>query len=232
VTARRKVALAALALLATALPARADAVLDALRAEAARAEKVGFERTTRTVRQTDDGPRTSVQVDRFNPRAPASQQWTLLSVDGRAPTRREIAEHRKLVNALPVPGFYRLSAILAGEPSRSTDASGRTVYRWNSLPPRSMPTPGPDVSQRMAAEAVVEQVRGKPVLTSVRLFAPRPFPVMAVAKVNSFDLMNHYAEGSSGTPMLVSQTSSTDIAAPFGQGGRQQSQVNFRPLTP
>jgi hypothetical protein len=223
-----------LLLVALLLPgaAHADAVLDGLRAEAARAEKAGFERTTRTVKQTDDGPVTTIQVDRFNPRAPASQQWTLVSVDGRAPTRKEIADHRKLVNSLPVPGFYRLSAILAGEPSRTTDSRGRTIYRWDTLPPRSMPTPGPDVSSRMAAEAVVERVRGKPVLTSVRLFAPRPFPVMAVAKVNSFDLMNHYEEGSSGTPMLVSQTSNTDIAAPFGQGGRQQSQVRFRPLTP
>jgi hypothetical protein len=221
-----------LALMLSAGMAQADAVLAGLRAEAARAEKAGFERTTRTVKQTDDGPRTQVQVDRFNPRAPAAQQWSLLSVDGRAPTRKEINEHRKLVSSLPVPGFYRLSAILAGEPSKATDARGRMIYRWDSLPPRSMPTPGPDVSVKMAAEAVVERVRGRPVLTSVRLFAPKPFPVMAVARVNSFDLMNHYEEGSSGTPMLVSQTSTTDIAAPFGQGGRQQSQVSFRPLTP
>jgi hypothetical protein len=223
-----------LLLLLLPLPAvaNADSVLNGLRAEAARAEKSGFERTTRTVKQTDDGPVTQIQIDRFNPRAPAAQQWTLLSVDGRTPTRKEISEHRKLVSSLPVPGFYRLSAILAGEPSKSTEARGRTIYRWDSLPPRSMPTPGPDVSTRMAAEAIVERIRGRPVLTSVRLFAPKPFPVMAVAKVNSFDLMNHYAEGSGGTPMLVSQTSSTDIAAPFGQGGRQQSQVNFRPLTP
>jgi hypothetical protein len=222
----------ALVLLLSAETARADPVLNSLRAEASRAEKAGFERTTRSIRQTDDGPVTQIQVDRFNPRAPAAQQWTLLSVDGRAPTRKEINEHRKLVSSLPVPGFYRLSAILAGEPSKSTDARGRTVYRWDSLPPRSMPTPGPDVSTRMAAEAVVERVHGRPVLASVRLFAPRPFPVMAVAKVNSFDLMNNYAEGTGGTPMLVSQTSSTDISAPFGQGGRQQSQVSFRPLTP
>jgi hypothetical protein len=227
---RRKVALAALALLATALPARADAVLDRLRAEAARADVQGFERTTREQKMAAKGPVTEVRVDRFDPKAPAGRQWSLVSVNGRAPTLKEQSEHRKLVSSLPVPGFYRLSAILAGAPERSVDAQGRILYRWNSLPPKSMPTPGPDISTRMAAEAVVEKAGGKPVIRSVRLFAPKPFPVMAVAKVNSFDLMNLYAEGAGGTPVLVAQSGTTDISAPFGQGVRQTSETRFRPL--
>lgn len=220
--------LLASALLAT--PAQADAILDRLRAEAARAEVNGFERTTREEKQTPKGPVIEVRVDRFDPREPAGRQWSLLSVNGRAPTKKQLAEHRKLVSSVPVPGFYRLSAILAGPPERSTDAQGRTHYRWTSLPPNSMPTPGPDISARMAAEAVVEKAGGRPFVRSVRLFAPRPFPVMSVAKVNSFDLQNYYGEGAGGTPVLVAQTGATDISAPFGQGVRQTSQTKFRPL--
>jgi hypothetical protein len=179
---------------------------------------------------TAKGPVVEVRVDRFDPRAPAGRQWSLLSVNGRAPTRQEQADHRKLVSSLPVPGFYRLSAILAGEPERSVDAKGRILYRWNSLPPKSMPTPGPDISTRMAAEAIVEKSGNKPIVRSVRLFAPRPFPVMAVAKVNAFDLQNYYSEGEGGTPVLIAQTGATDISAPFGQGVRQTSETKFRPL--
>ena len=225
----RIAAAVAFALLA-ALPARADAILDRLRTEAARAEVIGFERTTREEKQTAKGPIVEVRVDRFDPRAPAGRQWTLVSVNGRAPTLREQGDHRKLVTSLPVPGFYRLSAILAGEPQRSVDADGRILYRWTSLPPGSMPTPGPDISTRMAAEAVVEKVGGKPIFRSVRLYAPKPFPVMAVAKVKAFDLQNYYADGAEGVPVLVSQSGLTDISAPFGQGGRQTSQTRFRPL--
>lgn len=221
-------ALAALFLLAA--PAHADAILDRLRAEAARAEVAGFERTTREQKQTAKGPVTEVRIDRFDPKAPAGRQWTLVSVNGRAPTLREQGDHRKLVSSLPVPGFYRLSAILAGEPTRSVDAEGRILYRWDSLPPGSMPTPGPDISTRMAAEAVVEKVGSRPVMRSVRLFAPKPFPVMAVAKVKAFDLQNYYADGAEGVPVLVSQSGLSDISAPFGQGGRQTSQTQFRPL--
>jgi hypothetical protein len=222
-----------LALVAAAfatLPARADAILDRLRAEAAQAEVRGFERTTREEKKTPKGPVTEVRVDRFDPRAPGGRQWTLLSVNGRSPTLKEQAEHRKLVSSVPVPGFYRLSAILAGEPERKTDAQGRILYRWNSLPPKSMPTPGPDISTRMAAEAVVEKIGNRPVVRSVRLFAPKPFPVMSVAKVNAFDLQNYYAEAEGGTQVLVAQQGATDISAPFGQGVSQTSETKFRPL--
>lgn len=223
-------AIAAATALLSALPARADAILDRLRAEAARAEVKGFERTSREERRTAKDPVTVVRVDRFDPEAPPGRQWSLLSVNGRAPTLKEQSDHRKLVSSLPVPGFYRLSAILAGEPERRFDAQGRIYYRWTSLPPGSMPTPGPDISPRMAAEALVEKVGNRPIIRSVRLFAPKPFPVMAVAKVNSFDLQNYYAEGDGGTPVLVSQAGTTDISAPFGQGVRQTSETKFRPL--
>lgn len=218
-----------LAALLLASAARADPQLDFLRAEATRAEMQGFERTTREERQ-EDGGKISVSVDRFNPRAAQGKQWTLVSVDGRAPTRAEAAEHQKRVSSFPVPGYYRLAAILAGTPSQHSDEQGRTVYRWSSLPKGSIPTPGPDVSERMAAEAVVEKVAGRPMFSRVRIYAPKPFAILSVARLKSFDLLNIYRPGSGGTPFLAAQTSLTDVSAPFGQGVRQSSQISFRPI--
>jgi len=217
-------------LLLAASGARADDQLAFLRAEAARADIVGFERTMRAEELKDGETVVSVRVDRFNPHAPATRRWALVSVDGRKATAKEIADHRKLVSSFPVPGFYRLRAILAGEPTQSTDAKGRTVYRWDKLPPGSLPTPGPDVSARMAAEAVVETVAGRPMFSRVRIYAPRPFSILSVAKMNAFDLINVYQPNGSGPPILVSQTSLTDVSAPFGQGGRSTSEISFRPI--
>lgn len=217
-----------LVLLATT--ARADPLLETIRSEAARAEVSGFERTTRAENQTDNGPVMTVRIDRFNPRAPRGKQWTLVSVNGRPPTGKEISEHRKRVTSYPVPGFYLLRAILAGEPTRTVDARGRSVYRWEKLPPGSLPTPGPDVSERLAAEATLETVAGRPVFTRVRIYAPQPFPIMAVARMKAFDLMSVYQLGEGGKTVLVAQTSKTDVSAPFGQGERQVSQISFRPI--
>ncbi len=222
-------ALIALMLLG-ATAARADDQLDFLRAEAARSDKIGFERTTRAEALKDGKTMVSVRIDRFDPKAQPSRQWTLVSVDGRKPTAREIADHKKLVSSFPVPGFYRLRAILAGEPTQATDERGRTVYRWDRLPPGSLPTPGPDISGRMAAEAVVEKVGGRPMFSRVRIYAPRPFSILSVAKMKAFDLMNIYQADGSGPPVLVAQTSLTDVSAPFGQGGRSKSEISFRPL--
>lgn len=208
----------------------ADPQLDFLRAEAARAEMTGFERTTRDEKQGAKQPEIMVRVDRFNPRAAKGKQWTLVSVNGRAPTRAELAEHAKLVSSFPVPGYYRLAAILAAEPTRSTDAQGRTVYRWNSLPKDALPTPGPDVSHRMAAEAVVEKIAGRPMFSRVRIYAPGPISIMAVAKLRSFDLMNIYRPGEGGMPYLAAQTSLTDLSLPLGKNIHQTSQISFRPI--
>lgn len=210
--------------------AHADPVLDAIRAEAARAEISGFERTTRAEKQTDSGPIVTTRVDRYNPKATKDTQWTLLSVNGRSPKRSEIAEHKARVTSYPVPGFYLLNAILAGEPTLATDAKGRRVYRWDKLPPNSLPTPGPDVSARLAAEAVVERVDGKPILSLVRIYAPQPFPILAVARMKKFDLTSVYQFGVGGKPVLVAQTSMTDVSAPFGRGEKQVSQISFRPI--
>ncbi len=220
---------AVFSLLLLAPAAWADPILDTIRAEAARAEVGGFERTTREEKLTEDGPVVTIRVDRFNPQAPKDKQWTLMTVNGRPATRAESNEHKRRVSSYPVPGFYLLSAILAGEPIRTSDARGRTVYRWEKLPPGSLPTTGPDVSTQLAAEALVEKVSGKPMFTRVRIYAPQPFSFMAVAKMKAFDLVNMYQPGDGGKTMLVAQTSMTDISAPFGQGGRQVSQISFRP---
>jgi len=210
--------------------AAADPVLDSIRAEAARAEASGFERTTREEKQTDAGPEVTVRVDRFNPQAPKDKQWTLLTVNGRPATKAENNEHKRKVSSYPVPGFYMLSAIMAAEPIRTTDAKGRTLYRWEALPAGSLPTAGPDVSPQLAAEATVEKVGGRPMFTKVRIFAPRPFSFMAVARMKEFDLTSVYQPGNGGTHMLVAQISRTDISAPFGKGGKQVSQISFRPI--
>lgn len=222
--------IAAAALVALPAAGSADAVTDAVLAASAKAPMVAFERSARITQGTGSERKTFVRVDRFNPRAAEGKQWTLVSIDGRAPTDDERSAHADNVRDNPVPGFHRLHIMLAGTPQLKSDAGGRKTYFWPNLQKNALPAPGPDFSAKLSAEAVVEQVGGQPMMTRVRVFAAKPFSIMAVAKMNRFDVVSNYGPGAAGVPFLASQTSNSDVNAPMGRGGVTSSQMSFKPL--
>ncbi len=225
--------IAVAALMLAALPAAApafaqtDPVLARILAESAKAKPVAFERTVKAEVVGDKG---SVVVDRFNPGGATGGQWTLVSIDGRKPTAKEIEDHRKATAQLPTPGFHRISKMFATPPVRRSEAQGRISYKWDSLPEGAVVTPGGDISKNLSAEMVVEPVAGTPQIASVRVFATQPFSIRSVAKMNMFDSASQYRPGQSGLPFLTAQTQSTDVSAPFGMGGKRRSQVSFKAL--
>ena len=225
----RRLAAAALLLGSVpAVPATADALLGRLRSESAHAAPRPFERTlTRTVA----GKPGRVTVDRFDPAAPAGRQWTLLSVDGHAPTAADADAHRKETSAQPVPGFHRLHLLLAGAASRHDDAAG-AHYHWEHLAPGALGTRGPDISAKLSADADIADVHGVPTITSVRVYAARPFSVMLVARIRSLENVSTYRRGLDGAPVLVQQTSRTDASIPFRQDGVVETRAEFRPVSP
>lgn len=217
----------AAALLAAPASARADTVLQQLLADSAKAPVVGFERTARAELRANLGKEPEVVIDRFVPRDGASGSWTLVSIDGRKPTADEAERHRKANADGPIPGFHRLYKVLGNTPARRTEAGGRAVYLWNSLPPGAVVTPGGDISGNLSAEATVEEVGGKPLISKVRIFAAAPFKIRGIATMNQFDVTSQYRHGATH-PFLAAQTSATDVKAPFGLGGKRKSNISFR----
>jgi hypothetical protein len=208
-------------------PARADALLETLRAEARAATPKPFERTLRI--EPARGP-VVVQVDRFDPGAAMGRQWSLVSVDGRAPTEAEIRRHQRETGRQPVPGFHRLNELLAGPPTAIERQGERTIYRWQALKAGAVPTgQGPDFSEQLSAEAVVTGPEARPRLERVRIHAAQPFGIMGVARMNRFEAVSLYAfEGE--RHRLARQTTEVDARVPI-QGTRAQKTVaTFRPL--
>lgn len=208
--------------------ARADALLDRLVADATRAPVVGFERTIRA--QSDAGKeKPAVQmVDRFTPVSASAGRWTLVSVDGREPTKKEAEAQARRQD--PPPGFHKLEAILRQPLKSRAEAGGRTLLHWDGLPGGTIITPGGDISASLSAEATVEEVGGKAQLTRFRIFAARPIKVKVVATIHNFDLVSLYRPGANGFPFLVSQSLDTNVSAPMGLGGRRQQTISYRPL--
>lgn len=224
-------AAAILALSPVAAPAavRPGPVLQQMLADSAKAPVVAFERTARAELRADPDKEPAVVIDRFVPRDGASGSWALVSIDGRPPTADETRRHRRANADGPVPGFHRLHKVLGGTPEHRTEAEGRIVYRWNSLPAGAVLTPGGDISASLSAEATIEEVGGKPLISKVRIFAAAPFRIRGIATMNHFEVISHYRHGAAH-PFLVAQTSATDVKAPFGIGGKRRNSFSFRPL--
>lgn len=215
-------------LLALAAAVQADPMLDRIRADSAKAPVVGFERTTKAELRADPAKEPALVVDRFTPTSATAGTWTVVSVDGRKPTPAELEAHAK-GNGNP-PGFHNLHKLLSAEPTRRTEADGKITFFWNSLPKGSVITPGGDISSHISAEAVVENVGGKPAVREVRIYAAKPFRVKIVASINKFNVVSHYKSGANGSTFLTTQSTDTDVSAPMGLGGKRRSAVTFKPL--
>ena len=217
------------AVLLVSAAANADARLDRIIAESSKAAPVAFERTTRAEVRADPEKEPALVVDRYQPKAGAAGGWTVVSVDGRKPTAKELDAHARN-NASPPPGFQNLHKMMVKPPARVTEKDGKTVYFWESLPKGTIVTPGGDISGQLSLEATVEEAGGKPLMSEVRIFAAQPFRVKVVASINRFNVVSHYKPGANGMPFLVSQTADTDVSAPMGLGGKRRSVTTFKPL--
>ncbi|MFA7440593.1 MAG: hypothetical protein WCZ66_06450 [Sphingomonadaceae bacterium] len=204
--------------------ASADALIGQLLAESAEAGMRPFERTTRI---EEPGEQPVVRVDRFDPQAAEDERWSLISINGQPPDDKQRKSHRKDMEKQPVPGFYRLHLLLAGEPQIRRE-NGQTIYHWPRLQKGALGMKGPDISARLAADVFVTEVNGRPTITRLRIHAPEPFSVMAVAKFRSFDAISTYRPDASGAPVMVSQTTTTDTNIPFRASGVTRTEAHFR----
>ncbi len=218
------------AILLSASSAQADALLNQLRAEAAKAPIMGFERTVSIEEAGSKGRSVLNRVERFDPKAPKGSQWSLVSVDGRSPTTEDIKAFERDVAMGPVPGFHRLGDFLQGEPTRKVPTTGGTIYQWQSLKPGALGNNGPDISTRLSAEALVKEVGGTPVISKLRIYAAKPFSIMMVAKMHSFDAITTYSLGRNGLPFIDTQSSDTDATIPMRGTGTRKTRFSYRPL--
>ena len=216
------------ALLLSATPAAADPSVEAVRAEAARIGPVAFERT---VDVTDRSGTTVRRIERFTPHGRDGRgNWVLVSVDGRAPTDRERRDHAREVAKVPAPGYWRLATILSGPFTVTRDGAGQTVHRFQPLAAGSVQTQRGDISANLAAEARIDTVAGRPVVQTIRIFAPQSFSMMGVARMNRFDSRNDYAPDRNGVPTLATQSSDVEVRAPVVGTVTNATRIRYRPL--
>ncbi|WP_448578832.1 hypothetical protein [Thermaurantiacus sp.] len=221
---------ALLATLSLAAPVAAAPAIDAIRAEVRAAGPYAFERT-RAITDTRGGGTKRVEVDRYDPGKPEGQRWSLVSVNGKAPSAEDRKAWEEFIAGQPIaPGPWRLDPLLAGAEPKVTSRGAETVYSWPKLPKGSLPLGKFDLTDKLAAEASVIDMAGKPTVRQVRITAPKPFRVMMLAKFDTMTVTSDYARDASGRLILTRQETVQDATIPGRGKGVMRTEMTFRPL--
>ncbi|WP_439534757.1 hypothetical protein [Polymorphobacter sp.] len=217
----------ALLLIAAGVPPIGDAGRDPLRdkivasARAVPPAKLSFERTTRLERKGGGSLTRQLRTERWD-----GARWTLVSIDGHAPSERERRSMERRKDAENVPGYHELARIVAAATERRTDAQGRTVLVVPVLPAGSVMADGKDISAHLQAEAVLGSRSGEPWVERLTVTAREPFKLNLLIKVTSFEQINNYRISTDGEPRLVAQQNDS-VGSMFGYTGGEKSEVLY-----
>ena len=188
-------------------------------------EDYAFTRTVRTEGTQNGKKEETVSVEKFDPTKPANARWTLVSVDGAAPTADALNRFRKETAKRRVPGYYRLANYLGSPATSSTDSRGRTLFRFPSLPKGSVIVFDSDVSQKATAEVTVTESNGVPFAEQVTMTMP-PTRLKLVMKLNNYESISRYRLGPEGKPLLIEQSASL-AGSGMGQTGEMRTVVTY-----
>lgn len=209
--------------------AQADELQDRVLAgaRAVRADSHLFRRTL--VIERTGAPR-QVRVEEHDPRRPIAQRWSLVSIDGRAPTPKEAADARKQKRG-PVPSYADLQRWFGAPAQRIPAAPGYAAYRFARLPKGALKLGPFDASPNMTAEALVNLQGPRPFVESVRWTAAKPFRMMLVASVRSMAITGGYRLLPGGYPVPQALSSDTSGSV-FGRAGRLRTAATYADFRP
>ena len=188
------------------------------------AEDYSFTRTVRSTRVEGEKTTERVEVERFDPRD--TQRWTLVSIDGRAPTAEELQKHAKSSPKRRVAHYGRVADYFATPAEATTDAQGRTVFRFSSLPAETVVVTNVDISASTTCEATVNTSGPVPFVEQARFTLAKPTRVKVVAKLERFDATSRYRMMPDGKAAPVEHISNA-YGSLFGKQGSVRSVLTY-----
>ena len=179
-------------------------------AQSVSADDYAFTRTTHSEAKFIGKTAKVVTIEKFDPTKPADARWTLVSVNGAPPSAAELRKYRKEASKRRVvPGYHRLANYFGAPATVSSEADGKTVFRFASLPKGSVSIQETDLSRLASAEAFVAEADGEPFVEQVSFtLKPRRAHV-----IDRYETTFRYRIGPDGKPLLTETTS--DL---FGSG--------------
>ncbi len=179
-------------------------------AQSVSADDHAFTRTIRSEATFIGKTVKAISIEKFDPTKPADARWTLVSVDGAPPSAAELRKYRKkAAKRRVVPGYHRIANYFGAPATVASEADGKIVFRFATLPKGSISIQETDLSQLASADASVVEAAGGPLVEQVRfILKPRGAHV-----IDRYETTFRYRIGPGGKPFLTETTS--DL---FGSG--------------
>jgi hypothetical protein len=167
----------------------------------------------------------TVRVEKYDPTKPAAARWSLVSVNGAAPSAKALRKFRREVRKRPSFGYHRLATYFAAPAAAVADAEGRTVFHLASLPKGSIIVGKSDISRLASADVVVTEGSGNPFAEQVHL-SLEPTRRLLVFKLDRCEVTCRFAVGPEGKPLLVDETAEM-AGSGLGFKGRLRSVATY-----
>ena len=184
-----------------------------------------FTRTSRTEQTSNGKTETRTVIDKYDPSKSGDARWTLVSVDGAAPSADVLSKYQKETPKRRVPGYYRLAKYLGTNSATSTDPRGRTVFHFASLPKDTAIVMDSDVSSNSTADVMVTENDGKTFVEQVHLTV-KPMRLKLIMKLEHFESTSRYRMGPEGKPLLVENTADMSGSG-MGQEGKAHTVTTY-----
>lgn len=194
-------------------------------AQSLSADDYAFTRTVHTEQTSNGKTQKKVAVEKFDPAKPADARWTLVSVDGAAPTADALKDFKTEAAKRRVPGYYRLADYFKTAATTTSDSHNRTVFHFAALPKDAVKVMDTDVSQNASAEVSVGEASDLPFAEQVRIVV-KPMRIKLLMKLETFESSARYRIGPEGKPLLVEQTSDMSGSG-MGQQGTFHTSTTY-----
>lgn len=189
-----------------------------------------FTRTSRSEQTSNGKTETHTTVDKYDPSKSGDARWTLVSMDGAAPSADALAKYNKETPTRRVPGYYRMAKYLGTSATSSADARGRTVFHFGSLPKDTALVMNSDVSSNTSADVTVSEANGTAFAEQVHLTV-KPMRLKLIMKLDHYESTARYRMGPEGKPQLVEQIA--DMAGSgMGQEGKAHTVITYSDYRP
>jgi len=189
------------------------------------ADDYAFTRTVKTEQTSNGKTEQHVNIDKFDPAKSGDARWTLVSIDGAAPSADMLSRYNKETPKRRVPGYYRLAKYFSSPSSTSTDSRGRTVFHFNSLPKDTAIVFDSDVSSNASADVSIGEANGTAFAEQIHLTV-KPMRLKLIMKLEHYESTARYRIGPEGKPLLVEHTADMSGSG-MGQEGKAHTVITY-----